>query len=131
MQALRALGRKAGSSMCRALNTLSEAPVRTGGPGLPLVGLEAFRPATAAAAGIPWWTATAVLQRQPANFSQGLAAAALMQRPVAGSAAVRAPQQSGALTEMWADSVRRKRKRAMNKHKHRKRRKLNRMSSRK
>jgi hypothetical protein len=41
-----------------------------------------------------------------------------------------APQEGGVmrqLQELWADSVRRKRKHKMNKHKHRKRRKLQRM----
>lgn len=70
--------------------------------------------------------------QQPASLSQGLAAASLAQ-PLAP--AMQAPQQQlGVLRQLellWADSVRRKRKRAMNKHKHRKRRKLNRMSSRK
>ena len=68
------------------------------------------------------------------SLSQGAVAAALSQRAAAPAAGLWAPHQGGLvrrLQEMWADSVRRKRKRAMNKHKHRKRRKLNRMSSRK
>jgi hypothetical protein len=86
-----------------------------------------------AASGFLQWAsaaAAAAARQQPTSLSQSLAAASL--QPL--SPAMQAPQQQQGvlrqLEQLWADSVRRKRKRAMNKHKHRKRRKLNRMSSR-
>ncbi len=65
-------------------------------------------------------------QQHPASLIP--LAAALLQQPVPATSAngLWAPQ-NGEVVEWRADSVRRKRKRAMNKHKHRKRRKLNRM----
>ncbi|KAI7845511.1 hypothetical protein COHA_000934 [Chlorella ohadii] len=137
---MQALGRAAQGALrgaCRTLATLSEAApggaARWGGALMPsgLV-LEAY--SKQAATGFPQWAtaaaAAAAVRQQPSSLS-GLAAASLAQ-PLAP--AMQAPQQQHGilrqLEQLWADSVRRKRKRAMNKHKHRKRRKLNRMSSR-
>lgn len=81
-------------------------------------------------AGLPWpaTAAAGALLQQPVSLSQGLAVAAALeqqlqqQQPALGG--LWGPPQGGLLhpiLEWRADSVRRKRKRAMNRHKHRKR----------
>lgn len=72
-------------------------------------------------AGLPW-AAVAAARQQPVSLSQGIAAAGLVPLPTPAAGGLVAPQQGGLLRQLeqlWADSVRRKRKRAMNKHKHR------------
>lgn len=99
----------------------------------PLVSLAAAQPAAAAApliehatllgGGVP--ALEGVAARVPAD--RGAAAAPLLGlgRPRTWAKPYR-PSAPCATSELRADSVQRKRKRAMNKHKHRKRRKLNR-----
>ncbi|PSC69764.1 4 -phosphopantetheinyl transferase [Micractinium conductrix] len=132
MQGLRSGLRRLGASLGRGLSSLAPeaqgASAARWGPPL-LRGLACMQPAAASFAWQP--AAAAALWHQPAaSLSQVLAAAAAAAQqpsPAAGVArGLWAPQQ-GEVLEWRADSVRRKRKRAMNKHKHRKRRKLNRM----